>query len=100
MSYVAPGSARTSPAALLNWANNSGAEFLDIRFTDIRGHVQHFTVPLVAVDEGNFEEGFGFDGSSVRGFQSIDQSDLILIPDLDTAIIDPFFHAQDRRPIR
>ena len=91
MSYVAPGSARTSPAALLNWANNSGAEFLDIRFTDIRGHVQHFTVPLVAVDEGNFEEGFGFDGSSVRGFQSIDQSDLILIPDLDTAIIDPFF---------
>lgn len=91
MSYVAPESARTSPAALLDWGKEGGAEALDIRFSDIRGHTQHFTVPLATVDEGDFEEGFGFDGSSVRGFQTIDQSDLILIPDLDTAHIDPFF---------
>ena len=91
MSYLAPDSAKTSAAALLSWASEQGAEALDIRFSDIRGHTQHFTVPLVTVDEGDFEEGFGFDGSSVRGFQTIDQSDLILIPDLNTASIDPFF---------
>jgi glutamine synthetase len=89
--FVPPASAKETPSALLKWAQESGVEELDIRFTDIRGHVQHFSLPLSSADEGLFEEGFGFDGSSVRGFQSIDQSDLILFADLSTAVIDPFF---------
>lgn len=88
---VPPAEAKASPQALLKWANETGVDELDIRFTDIRGMVQHFSLPLESVDEGLFEDGFGFDGSSVRGFQSIDQSDLILFADLQTAIIDPFF---------
>ena len=76
---------------MLSWANANGVEELDIRFTDIRGMVQHFSIPIGSADHGLFEEGFGFDGSSVRGFQSIDQSDLILMADLETAVIDPFF---------
>ncbi len=91
MSFIPPAEAKESPSSLLGWANSNGIEAVDIRFTDIRGHVQHFTVPLPTIDAGDFEEGFGFDGSSVRGFQAIDQSDLILIPDLNTAYVDPFF---------
>jgi glutamine synthetase len=53
--------------------------------------VQHFSIPIGGADDSLFAEGFGFDGSSVRGFQSIDQSDLILMADLETAVIDPFF---------
>jgi len=89
--FVPPANAKASPTAILKWARETGVEELDIRFTDIRGMVQHFSLPIGSVDEGLFEEGFGFDGSSVRGFQSIDQSDLILFADLDTAVIDPFY---------
>lgn len=89
--YVVPADAKQSPAELLKWANANGVQEIDIRFTDIRGMVQHFSMPVGAADHSLFEEGFGFDGSSVRGFQSIDQSDLILFADLDTAVIDPFF---------
>jgi len=91
MDYTVPAAARVSPEALLNWARANEVEALDIRFTDVRGMVQHFSLAISSVDEGLFEEGFGFDGSSVRGFQSIDQSDLILRADLSTAIIDPFY---------
>ena len=91
MSYIVPDSAKESAASLLAYAKEIEAEALDFRFPDIRGHTQHFTVPVATVDEGDFAEGFGFDGSSVRGFQSIEQSDLILIPDATTAYIDPFF---------
>jgi glutamine synthetase len=89
--YVVPAEAKASPEALLEWANSNGVEELDIRFTDIRGMVQHFSIPIGGADHALFNEGFGFDGSSVRGFQSIDQSDLILMADLETAVIDPFF---------
>jgi glutamine synthetase len=89
--YVVPASAKATPAELLKWANANGVQEVDIRFTDIRGMVQHFSMPIGAVDVGLFEDGFGFDGSSVRGFQSIDQSDLILFADLETAVIDPFY---------
>lgn len=88
---VPPADAKKSAEALLKWANENGVEAIDIRFTDIRGIVQHFSLPIVSADKDLFEEGFGFDGSSVRGFQTIDQSDLILMADLDTAVIDPFF---------
>jgi glutamine synthetase len=92
--YIVPESAKASPAALLSWAKSNGVQELDVRFVDIRGMVQHFSMPLAVVDEGNFEEGFGFDGSSIRGFQSIDKSDLLLFADLSTAFIDPFYKAK------
>ncbi len=89
--FVVPAEAKASPDELLKWAESNGVEELDIRFTDIRGMVQHFSIPIGGADRALFDEGFGFDGSSVRGFQSIDQSDLILMADLETAVIDPFF---------
>jgi glutamine synthetase len=88
---IPPVEAKHSPEAILQWARDNGVEAIDLRFTDIRGVVQHFTLPLAGVDVDVFEIGFGFDGSSVRGFQSIDQSDLILMADLSTAVLDPFF---------
>ncbi len=92
--YVVPDSAKESAEALLKWASDNGVEEVDARFIDIRGMVEHFSMPLAMVEADMFEEGLGFDGSSVRGFQSIDQSDMILIPDLSTAFIDPFFSAK------
>jgi glutamine synthetase len=86
-----PADAKATPDSLLQWARDNGVEEIDLRFTDIRGIVQHFSLPISGVDIDLFEDGFGFDGSSVRGFQSIDQSDLILFADLKTAMIDPFF---------
>ena len=91
MSYVLPDSAKESPAALLSYANEQGIAEIDLRFTDIRGIVQHFSMPLAMVDADSFEEGFGFDGSSVRGFQTINVSDMILFADISTAMVDPFF---------
>ncbi|MDH5372836.1 MAG: type I glutamate--ammonia ligase [Acidimicrobiia bacterium] len=64
--------------------------FVDFRFCDLPGQVQHFTFPAGQLDEDAFEEGFGFDGSSIRGFQEIQESDMILKPDPSTAFLDPF----------
>ncbi|RLV56079.1 type I glutamate--ammonia ligase [Aeromicrobium phragmitis] len=75
---------------LFKYIKDEGVEFIDVRFTDLPGIQQHFTVPVSSFDEGVFESGLAFDGSSVRGFQSIDQSDMTLLPDLKTAYLDPF----------
>ena len=64
--------------------------FVDFRFTDTRGKEQHVTFPAHTIDEGTFEEGNMFDGSSVAGWKGINESDMILMPDPETAIIDPF----------
>ena len=64
---------------------------IDIRYMDLPGTWQHFTVPACEFTESSFEDGFGFDGSSMRGWQSIDNSDMIVVPDPDTAVMDPFF---------
>ena len=80
-----------SPAALLAWANENDIAEIDLRFVDIRGVPQHFSMPIQSVDEGAFEDGFGFDGSSIQGFQAIHESDMILLADLSTAYVDPFF---------
>lgn len=88
---VPPDSAKESAAALLAWAKENDVAELDARFVDIRGIPQHFSMPIEAVDEGTFEDGFGFDGSSIQGFQTINESDMILLADLDTAFVDPFF---------
>lgn len=66
-------------------------EFVDLRFPDLPGKMHHFTMPSSYLTEDAFEEGFGFDGSSIRGFQSIEESDMLLIPDPATAYQDPFF---------
>ena len=69
---------------------DEGVEFVDVRFTDVPGTEQHFTIPAAAFDEDAAETGLAFDGSSVRGFTTIDESDMNLLPDLATAKIDPF----------
>lgn len=89
--YVPPAPAKESAAALLKWAAENEVVELDLRFIDLRGIAQHFSMPISMVDAGDFEQGFGFDGSSIRGFQSIQASDMILLADLSTAIVDPFF---------
>lgn len=79
---------------MFKFITDEGVEFIDVRFTDLPGIQQHFTVPVSSFDEGVLDDGFGFDGSSVRGFQSIDQSDMTLLPDLSTAYVDPFRRAK------
>ncbi len=79
-----------SPSDVLKQGKDQGAQFFDIRFSDLPGLMQHFTMPFEEIAEEDFEEGFGFDGSSIRGFQEIQESDMILVPDPDTAVMDPF----------
>jgi glutamine synthetase len=79
-----------TPKEVLQFAQEKGAQFVDLRFIDLPGLWQHFTLPLSFFEESIFEEGIGFDGSSIRGFQTIDQSDMLLFPDPNTAIMDPF----------
>jgi glutamine synthetase len=64
-------------------------KMIDFRFVDLPGTWQHFSIPTRELDEELFEDGIGFDGSSIRGFQEIHESDMLLIPDPDTAFIDP-----------
>ncbi|MCD6261720.1 MAG: type I glutamate--ammonia ligase [Deltaproteobacteria bacterium] len=68
-----------------------GVKVVDLRFLDFVGIWQHFSVPVSELDESSFEDGFGFDGSSIRGWQPIHASDMLVVPDPDTAVIDPFF---------
>ena len=71
-------------------AKEAGTEIVDFRFCDLPGLMQHFSVPMAELSESVFEEGIGFDGSSIRGFQEIQESDMLLVPDPDTAYMDPF----------
>jgi glutamine synthetase len=75
---------------LLAFAAANGVEQVDVRFCDLPGVMQHFTVPAQAFGSEVFEEGLAFDGSSIRGFQQIHESDMALMPDPTTAFIDPF----------
>ncbi len=79
-----------TPADVVQLANESGVKMVDLRFTDLFGTWQHFSIPARELSEEMFEEGVGFDGSSIRGFQTIQESDMILVPDPTTAFIDPF----------
>src|SRR5437879_7506214 len=65
-------------------------QMVDLRFTDLPGTWQHFSVPPSAVDANAMSEGIGFDGSSIRGFQEIQESDMLVVPDPTTAFLDPF----------
>ena len=75
---------------ILELSKKHNLQVVDIKFTDVPGTWQHFTVPLHELDEAAVMEGIGFDGSSIRGFQEINESDMLLMPDMSTAIIDPF----------
>jgi len=80
----------STPEEVLAMVASEGCEFVDFRFIDLPGVMQHVTIPASVLDEGQFTDGHGFDGSSVRGFQQIQESDMVLIADPDTAYIDPF----------
>jgi len=75
---------------LLKYIKDEGVEMVDVRFCDLPGVMQHFTVPASSFDQAVFDDGLGFDGSSIRGFQAINESDMQLYPDPTTAYIDPF----------
>ena len=75
---------------LLKFVKDSGAEIIDLRFTDIPGQWQHFSILPSELSANSFDEGVGFDGSSIRGFQSIQESDMVLIPDPNRYFMDPF----------
>lgn len=79
-----------TPKEFFAFAKQHNAEMLDLKFVDMLGTWQHCTYPLEQFDEGLFEDGVGFDGSSIRGWQAINESDMIAIPEADTARIDPF----------
>jgi len=81
----------STPSELLKEIKDLDVKMVDMRFTDMPGTTHHFTIPIKFLDEDIFEDGLGFDGSSVRGFQAIENSDMIVIPDVTTAYIDPFF---------
>ncbi len=77
--------------ALLSKIADEGIEYVDIRFTDPRGKLQHVTVCSDQVDQDFLDEGFMFDGSSIAGWKSIEESDMKLMPDVESAYVDPFY---------
>ena len=76
-----------TPKDVLKLAKEKGVKIVDLRFIDLPGLWQHFSIPVSELSEGIFEDGLGFDGSSIRGFQTIDESDMLLIPDPATAVM-------------
>jgi glutamine synthetase len=78
------------PKHVLEMARAHGMRMVDFKFTDLPGTWQHVSLSIHGLDEEAFEAGLGFDGSSIRGFQEISESDMILVPDAGTAVIDPF----------
>ncbi len=78
------------PKEALEFAKKNGAVMVDLKFMDFPGMWQHFSVPLHELEEDSFEDGFGFDGSSIRGWQPIHASDMLVVPDAKTAVMDPF----------
>ena len=84
-----------SPKDVLAFAQRQGARQLDLRFTDIPGLQHHVSYPITQFTEDRFEEGFGMDGSSIRGWAAINESDMLLIPDPTTAYDGPVFRGAD-----
>jgi len=80
-----------SPKEVLAFAKENNAQQLDIRFTDLPGLQHHISYPMNQLSEESFEDGFGIDGSSIRGWAAINESDMLLIPDPATAVMDPFY---------
>ena len=80
-----------TPEEVVRHAKDNKIGIIDLKFTDLPGTFQHVSIPLSELSEDNLAEGYGFDGSSIRGFKSIDESDMLLIPDTTTANMDPFY---------
>src|SRR5579864_8041951 len=78
------------PKEVLAFCREKDVKAVDLRFMDFPGIWQHFTIPVNKLEEDVFEDGLGFDGSSIRGWQAINESDMILVPQPETAVIDPF----------
>jgi len=78
---------------VLKYIKEKNIQFVDMKFMDFPGQWQHFTVPVNQFDAGSFEDGFGFDGSSIRGWKVINESDMLIIPDAETMFLDPFIDA-------
>ncbi len=81
------------PKEVVALAQERKVQMVDLKFMDFVGIWQHFALPLVELTEENFEEGYGFDGSSIRGWQPIHASDMLVLPDPATAVVDPFMEA-------
>ena len=79
-----------TPREVLEFAKKNKTVMVDLRFMDFPGLWQHFSIPITALEASSFEDGLGFDGSSIRGWQAIHNSDMLVIPDPSTAIMDPF----------
>ena len=80
-----------TPKEFFEFAKKHDAKMVDLKFTDLLGSWQHCSYPIELWDEGTFEDGVGFDGSSIRGWQGIHESDMLAVPDASTAVLDPFF---------
>src|SRR5256885_5557903 len=80
----------STPKSVIELAKKAGAKMVDIKFVDTFGTWQHFSCPIRELTEDIFSEGLGFDGSSIRGWKSIEASDMLAMPDPATAFIDPF----------
>ena len=78
------------PKGVLEFASKNGAKILDLRFIDVPGVWQHVSYPIKELSADSFHEGFGMDASSIRGWAQIHESDMLLIPDPNTAFMDPF----------
>ena len=76
---------------VLNTIKSEGIELIDLKFTDLHGKWQHLTVCSDLVDEDAFRDGLAFDGSSIRGWKAINASDMAMVPDPNTAWVDPFY---------
>jgi len=79
-----------SPKDVVDFAKKNETQIVDLKFMDLLGTWQHFSVPISELDDSLFEDGLGFDGSSIRGWQEINNSDMLVIPDPTTAVMDPF----------
>ena len=86
---AAPPAPQTSAKDVLELARKHEVKIVDLRFVDLPGQWQHFSIPVEELSESLFVDGIGFDGSSIRGFQHIHESDMLLLPDATTAFIDP-----------
>src|SRR5438094_139321 len=82
-----------SPREVLEYAKKNKAQVVDLKFVDLLGTWQHFSIPIEELNEGTFKDGSGFDGSSIRGWKAIHSSDMLVIPDPATACMDPFMAA-------
>ena len=80
-----------TPKEFFAFAKEQNADMVDLKFTDLLGTWQHCSFPIETWDEDTFKDGVGFDGSSIRGWQAINVSDMLAVPDPSTAVIDPFF---------